>query len=144
MFFYGLKKGEETVLAIGEGKHLLIKFIDMSEPNEDGKRTVTFEINGVMRDVLVQDKNLEVKTDRRLKAEKRKFKPAWLNHSWYSRKNTGKEGDKVKKNDLLLTVEAMKMETTFVSKVDGVVDKIYVKEGERVSQEDLLITFTLD
>ena len=36
------------------------------------------------------------------------------------------------------------METTFVSKVDGVVDKIYVKEGERVSQEDLLITFTLD
>ena len=43
----------------------------------------------------------------------------------------------------LMTVEAMKMETTVVSKVNGSVDKIYVKEGDAVHQDDLLISFHL-
>ena len=43
----------------------------------------------------------------------------------------------------LMTVEAMKMETTVLSKVAGTVDKIYVKEGEQVNQEDLLISFEI-
>ena len=54
---------------------------------------------------------------------------------------TVKEGDEVKKNQPLLTVEAMKMETSIVAKEDGVIDKIYVKEGEKVSQGDLLVSF---
>lgn len=37
-----------------------------------------------------------------------------------------KEGDEVKVNQPLMIVEAMKMETTFVSKVNGKVDKLYV------------------
>ena len=43
----------------------------------------------------------------------------------------------------LMTVEAMKMETTVVSKVAGTVDKIYVQQGDSVSQDDLLISFHL-
>ena len=35
VYFYGLKKGEETVLRIGEGKAITIKYIDMSEPDEE-------------------------------------------------------------------------------------------------------------
>ena len=45
---------------------------------------------------------------------------------------------------VLMTVEAMKMETSVLSKVNGVVDKIYIKEGEKVSQEELLISFLLN
>lgn len=41
----------------------------------------------------------------------------------------------------LLTVEAMKMETTVVSKITGTVDKIYVQQGDSVSQDDLLMSF---
>ena len=41
-------------------------------------------------------------------------------------------------------IEAMKMETTFVSKVNGKVDKLYVAPGDRVNTEDLLISFVLD
>ena len=41
----------------------------------------------------------------------------------------------------LMTVEAMKMETTVVSKVTGTVDKIYVKQGDSVQQDDLLVSF---
>ncbi len=43
-----------------------------------------------------------------------------------------------------MTVEAMKMETSVLSKVDGIVDKIYIKEGDKVSQEELLISFVLN
>ena len=49
---------------------LLIKYIDASEANEEGMRSLTFEINGVMREVKIQDKNLEVNTNRILKADK--------------------------------------------------------------------------
>ena len=141
VFFYGLRKGEETVLSIGEGKQLLIKYIDTSEPNEDGVRTVSFEINGVMRDVYIQDKHLEVKLDRKLKADKNN--PLHLGSTIPGTicKILVKEGEEVKKNQSLMTVEAMKMETTFVAKEDGFIDKIYVAEGDSVSQDDLLITF---
>ena len=55
-----------------------------------------------------------------------------------------KEGDVVKKNMPLMTIEAMKMETTVTSRVSGVVDKIYVSEGDEVNQDALLVSFILD
>lgn len=144
VYFYGLRKGEETVLNIGEGKNLIIKFIDMSDPNEKGVRTLTFEVNGMMREVKVIDKHLEVKTDRRIKADKRN--PAHLGSAipGVIGKILVKEGDKVSVNTPLMTVEAMKMETTVVCAVEGKVDKIYVEEGENVNQEELLVSFILE
>ena len=53
-------------------------------------------------------------------------------------------GDHVTVNQPLMIVEAMKMETTFVSNVNGTIDKIYAAPGERVNTEDLLISFVLD
>lgn len=70
VYFYGLRKGEETTLKLDEGKYLIIKFIDMTEPDEDGYRLLDFEVNGSIREIKVLDKNLEVKTDRRVKADK--------------------------------------------------------------------------
>ena len=45
VYFYGLRKGEETTLKIDEGKDLIIKFLEMSEPNSEGRRTLSFEVN---------------------------------------------------------------------------------------------------
>ena len=144
VYFYGLKKGEETVLRIGEGKAIIIKYIDMTEPNEEGYRTLTFEINGIMREVTILDKSLEVKSDRKLKAEKNN--PAHLGSPIPGTvsKIFVKEGDKVEKNTVIMTVEAMKMETSVLSKVAGVVDEIYVHEGGAVNQEELLVSFKVD
>ena len=143
VYFYGLRKGEETVLRLDEGKYLIIKFMDMSEPDEDGYRLLDFEVNGSIREVRVLDKNLEVKADGRVKADK--SNPAHLGSTIPGTvgKVLVKEGDEVTVNMPLMTVEAMKMETTVVSKVEGKVDKIYVKEGEQVNQEDLLISFEI-
>ena len=62
--------GEEILLRIGEGKAITIKYIDMTEPNGEGYRKLTFEINGIMREITILDKSLEVKSDRRLKVKK--------------------------------------------------------------------------
>jgi len=144
VYFYGLRKGEETTLTIGEGKVLTIKFVDMSEPIEDGMRALSFEVNGSMRVVKILDKQLAVKSNRKRKADK--TNPSHLGSTIPG--TVGqlfvKEGDKVTVHMPVATVEAMKMETTAVSKVNGVVDEIYVKPGERVNQEDLLITFIVE
>ena len=141
IYFYGLRKGEETTLQIGEGKELLIKFIGMSDADEHGIRTLTFEVNGSVREVRITDKNQEVKTDRKLKADK--SNPLHLGSTIPGTvdKILVKEGDHVSKNDPLMTVEAMKMETTVMATMDAIVDKIYVSSGEQVNSEDLLVSF---
>ena len=141
VYFYGLRNGEETYLNIGEGKQLLIKYLEEGEPDENGVRTLTFQVNGMLRTVKIQDKNLEIKADRKLKADK--TNPQHLGSSIPGTvgKVLVKEGDAVTENMPLLTVEAMKMETTVVSKITGTVDKIYVQQGDTVSQDDLLISF---
>ncbi|MBR5122291.1 MAG: biotin/lipoyl-binding protein, partial [Anaerotignum sp.] len=95
----------------------------------------------VVREIKVLDKNLEVKSDGKLKADKNN--PFHLGSSIPGTvsKVLVKEGEEVKKNQPLLTVEAMKMETSIVANQDGVIDKIYVKEAEKVNQGDLLVSF---
>lgn len=42
------------------------------------------------------------------------------------------EGDSVKKGDPILIMEAMKMEHTIRANIDGLVEKIFYKEGEQI------------
>lgn len=48
VYFYGLRKGEETVLKASEGRDILIKFVGMSDPDKEGYRVLTFEVNGIL------------------------------------------------------------------------------------------------
>ncbi len=144
VYFYGLREGEETELIRTDDQTMTIRFIDMSEPDDESYRNLTFEVNGSRRVVKVLDKNLEVKTDRRLKADK--DNPAHLGSMIPGTVGQVmvKSGDEVDVNTPLLTVEAMKMETTVTSPVKGKIDHVYVKAGEQVNQEDLLISFELE
>jgi methylmalonyl-CoA carboxyltransferase small subunit len=49
-----------------------------------------------------------------------------------------KEGEKVKEGDVVMILEAMKMENEIKSPKDGVVKQIIVKEGDRVEVGDVL------
>ena len=48
-------------------------------------------------------------------------------------------GDEVKESQPLLVLEAMKMETNIISPMDGIVEHIYVKEGEVVESGQLVL-----
>jgi glutaconyl-CoA/methylmalonyl-CoA decarboxylase subunit gamma len=50
-----------------------------------------------------------------------------------------KEGDNVQAGQLLMLMEAMKMENAITAPCNGVVSKIYVREGDPVSEGDLLV-----
>lgn len=52
---------------------------------------------------------------------------------------TVKEGDRVKKGDILLILEAMKMENEIVSPIDGVISFIGVNQGQVVNAGEVLI-----
>jgi len=50
-----------------------------------------------------------------------------------------KEGDAVNKGQVIMIMEAMKMENNILAEKDGVVNKVHVSEGESVLQGDLLV-----
>ena len=68
-FFYGLQPGEEITVEIEEGKTLIVKLIYVSEPNADGERTLTFELNGRARECVILDKSAKTESVRRTKAD---------------------------------------------------------------------------
>ncbi|MCK9329760.1 MAG: biotin/lipoyl-binding protein [Candidatus Cloacimonetes bacterium] len=52
------------------------------------------------------------------------------------------DGDYVKTGDLLLTLEAMKMESEILSPVDGIIEKVFIKEKSPVQEGDTLVKIT--
>jgi pyruvate carboxylase len=50
-----------------------------------------------------------------------------------------KEGQNVEVNTPLFTIEAMKMESTIIAPVAGIVKKIYLREKMLVGQDDLVV-----
>jgi pyruvate carboxylase len=145
VYFYGLKEGEEAFINIGEGKQIFIKYVDtISEPDHEGMKTLSFEINGVIRNIKVRDNTVTETGHSKRKASKED--PAQLGSSIPGTvsKVFVKPGDAVPKNTVLMTIEAMKMETSVTAPFDTVIDEICVKEGDKVEQEELLVTFVLD
>ena len=50
------------------------------------------------------------------------------------------KGDHVKKDQVILVLEAMKLETEIVSPFDGMIEQIYVEKGAAVQQNDRLVS----
>ena len=52
-----------------------------------------------------------------------------------------KEGDKVKKGDILTIIEAMKMENNITATKDAVIKSVEIKVGENVETDQVLFQF---
>lgn len=140
VYFYGLNKGEECEVEIEEGKILTIKLVDIGDVKENGNRTVSFELNGMMRDIDIKDNNYSGNIKDIIKADMND--PMQIGASIPGKvvKILVKEDDEVKQNQPIIIIEAMKMETIIVAKADGIVKSIKVEEGELVRDKQLLIT----
>ncbi len=140
-FFYGLLEGEEIQVEIEQGKTLFIKLVAVSEADEEGRRTLFFELNGHPREVTVKDQSLAVEEVRRIKAD-----PDNLHHLGSPMAGMvatvhAKAGEEVAEGDKLIVLEAMKMEMILSSPLHGVVKEVYAKSGDRVDGGDLLVVF---
>jgi pyruvate carboxylase len=138
-FFYGLKPGQEVAVEIEKGKTLFIKLINIGTPDKDGRRVVFFELNGMPREVTVADKSLQTTQKVRRKADP--SKPLEIGApipGMVTNLNHG-NGAKVSKGDKLLTMEAMKMQTTIYAPCSGTIEELLVAAGDAVDAGDLLL-----
>ena len=138
-FFYGLKPNEEISFIIEEGKTLYLKLINIGSPDKDGRRTVTFELNGMAREASILDKSIQTKAKARAKSDLSDPLQIGAPIPGIITSLAVGVGTKVAKGDKVLTMEAMKMQTTLYASADGVVDEIHVQVGDGVESKDLLV-----
>ena len=140
VFFNGMTPGETTVVEIEAGKVLIVKLNGIGEINEEGYRSVEFELNGFRREIQVLDTSKGPVQTSFVAADPNNPMELGANIPGMISKLHVTVGDEVKKNDVVAIVEAMKMETAIVSNVDGIIDKVHVKERQAVKVQELLIT----
>ena len=142
VYFYGLNKGEECEVEIEEGKVLTIKLADIGDVKENGNRTIVFELNGMIREVEIKDSNYSGNIKDIVRADMND--PLQIGASIPGKvvKILVKEDDKVKQNQPLIAIEAMKMETIIVAETDGIIKSIKVDEDELVGDKQLLMIMT--
>ncbi|MFT5999522.1 MAG: pyruvate carboxylase, partial [Neolewinella sp.] len=137
-FFYGLKPNEEVLVRLSAGKTITVKYLNKTEPDEQGKRLVFFSLNGQTRSITVRDRTLNkvIKVNQKAVAEGEVGSPLMGNLS----RVLVKVGDQVKSGDPLFIIEAMKMESTITSPIDGEVKSISLKQKTLVETDDLVVT----
>jgi pyruvate carboxylase len=139
VFFYGMEPGQEITIDLERGKTLIVRYIAMSEPHEDGTRTVFFELNGQPRSVRVNDRSQVAK-----RPPPRKIEPGNPHHVGAPMPGvvatvTVAAGARVSRGETLLTLEAMKMQTLVRAEVAGEVAEVLARPGQTVDAKDLLV-----
>ena len=145
VFFHGLREGETCEIDVAEGRTMIVQLNEIGKVDEEGYRTLNFEINGNRREIKIKDKlevtHLSKSSSNVIKmADSDNEKEVGAAIPGSVIKVLVKEGDTVKENDSLMIIEAMKMETNITASCDGVVESVLVKEGEQVKTGQLLLT----
>jgi pyruvate carboxylase len=138
-FFYGMNTGDEISIEIDPGKTLELRLQAVGETGDDGEVKVFFELNGQPRVIRVPNRAVKAKT-----AAKPKAVEGNANHIGAPMPGSiagvsVSVGQKLRPGDLLLTIEAMKMETGIHADREGVVKALYVQAGSQIEAKDLLI-----
>ena len=138
-FFYGMEPGEEITAEIDAGKTLEIRLQTVGETTDDGEVKVFFELNGQPRVIRVPNRAVKARTAARPKAAE--GNPAHVGAPMPGAVASVlvTAGAKVKPGDLLLTIEAMKMETGLHADREAVVKAVHVQPGAQIDAKDLLI-----
>ncbi len=140
-FFYGMEPGEQVTAEIDPGKTLEITLLAVGETNEDGEVKVFFELNGQPRVIRVSDAKAKASSIQRPKAEAGNAKHVGAPMPGVVASVAVTAGQKVAEGDLLLTIEAMKMETGLHAEQDGIVKSVHAQAGGQIDAKDLLIEF---
>jgi pyruvate carboxylase len=142
-YFYGLKDGEELFADIERGKTLVVVNQATSQTDSQGMVTVFFELNGQPRRIKVPDRaHGAAGTAARRKSEAGNAAhvgapmPGVISRVFVS------PGQAVKAGDVLVSIEAMKMETALHAEKDGTIAEVLVKAGDQIDAKDLLVIYS--
>ncbi len=138
-FFYGMEVGEEIAAEIDPGKTLEIRCQAIGETNAEGEAKVFFELNGQPRVIRVADRKIMASTVSHPQADADNPSHIGAPMPGVVAAVCVQAGAKVKQGDLLLTIEAMKMETGIHADRDAVVKAVHVKTGSQIDAKDLLV-----
>ncbi|PWE34076.1 pyruvate carboxylase [Maritimibacter sp. 55A14] len=138
-FFYGMEPGEEITAEIDPGKTLEIRLQTVGETSDDGDVKVFFELNGQPRVIRVPNRIVKATTAQRPKAEDGNPDHIGAPMPGVVASVSAQPGAKVKKGDLLLTIEAMKMETGIHAERDATVKTVHAQVGGQIDAKDLLV-----
>ncbi|UWQ82371.1 pyruvate carboxylase [Leisingera caerulea] len=138
-FFYGMEPGEEITAEIDPGKTLEIRLQAISETDEKGEVKVFFELNGQPRVIRVPNRLVKASTEQRAKAEAGNANHVGAPMPGVVASVAVQPGQQVHEGDMLLTIEAMKMETGIHAERDAVVKAVHVQAGGQIDAKDLLV-----
>ncbi|WP_099867349.1 pyruvate carboxylase [Pararhizobium haloflavum] len=143
-YFYGLDIGDELYVDLEKGKTLVVRNQAIGEPNDKGMITVFFELNGQPRRIKVPDRSQGAGSGARRKAEAGNADHIGAPMPGVVSSVTVSPGQKVSSGDVLLSIEAMKMETAIHADRDGTIAEVLVKAGDQIDAKDLLAAFEAD
>ncbi|MEY8880659.1 pyruvate carboxylase [Donghicola sp. XS_ASV15] len=138
-FFYGMEPGDEISVEIDPGKTLEIRLQALGEADDKGEVKVFFELNGQPRVIRVPDRKVKATTTVRPKAEAGNANHIGAPMPGVVASVSVTPGQKVSDGDLILTIEAMKMETGLHAEKAGVVKAVHIKPGDQIDAKDLLV-----
>ena len=141
-YFYGMKSEDEIFLDIEKGKTLVVRCQAFGDVDDKGMVTVFFELNGQPRRIKVPDRAHGASAAK----ARRKAEPGNEGHVGAPMPGVVSAlavapGQAVKAGDVLLSIEAMKMETALHAERDGEIAEVLVKAGDQIDAKDLLIAF---
>ena len=140
-FFYGMEPGEEITAEIDPGKTLEIRLQAVGETDDKGDVRVFFELNGQPRIIRVPNRLIKSQTASNPKAEEGNNAHVGAPMPGVIAGVTVSTGQSVNEGDLLLTIEAMKMETGLHAERNAVIKAVHVSTGSQIDAKDLLIEF---
>ncbi|WP_111557576.1 pyruvate carboxylase [Paracoccus sediminilitoris] len=138
-FFYGMEPGQEISVEIDPGKTLEIRLLTLGETDEKGEMKVFFELNGQPRSIRVPNRKATGTAAVRPKADAANAGHVGAPMPGVVASVGAVAGAKVSQGDLLLTIEAMKMETGLHADRDGTIKAVHVTPGQQIDAKDLLV-----
>ena len=137
-FFYGMQPGEQITTEIDPGKRLEIVLLTVGTTSDTGQVKVFFELNGQPRESTVPDRKAQTVKSARPKAEATNAAHIAAPMPGLVVGVVAQIGQKLVKGDIILQLEAMKMQSALTAEHDGVLKAIHVKIGDQVEAKDLV------
>ena len=139
IFFHSLAEGETCEVKLGEGRILIVRLQEVRPVDNEGMREAIFEVNGNRRIIKIKDKTVTVNSSNSvLYANEDNPMEIGANIPGNIIKVLVKEGETVEANQPIAVIEAMKMETNILAASAGVVERIYVSEGQQVKAGEMV------